>query len=129
MLYALDERVVPQPQVRLVQGNQYSGRVQLLHRGTWGAVCGDGWSLEGATVVCKQLGFPGALQSLSKAEFGEILPDEKVWWTGFGCSGNESSISDCLDVESLSDEQSCSFNSPAGVICEGKLNTLLPRLP
>ena len=98
--------------------NDYSGRVQLLHEGTWGAVCGSGWSLTGATVVCRQLGFPGALQSLSMPEFGAILPDEKVWWTGLGCMGDEKSVSECFSVSGT--ELSCPHSSPAGVICEGE---------
>lgn len=69
-------------------------------------------------MVCRQLGFAGALQSLSMPEFGAILPDEKVWWTGLGCMGDEKSVSECFSVSGT--ELSCPQNSPAGVICEGE---------
>merc|ERR1711971_656644 len=37
-------------------------------------VCDDLWSLEDATVACKQLGFPGAIRATHESTFGEIEP-------------------------------------------------------
>lgn len=121
-----DTQVTPQPLVRLILGSdQHSGRVQLLHEGVWGAVCGSGWSLQGANVVCKQLGFPGALQSLSGTQYGKILPDEPVWWTGLGCRGIESNVSACPGVlSSLEKNHTCELVSAASVICEGEAPSL-----
>ena len=51
--------VAPDSNIRLVGGSsQYSGRVEILHNGTWGTVCDDSFSDMGARVVCRMLNYP-----------------------------------------------------------------------
>ena len=45
-----------------------AGRVEICHNGVWGTVCGESdtipWSEKNAQVVCRQLGYSGALNSI-----------------------------------------------------------------
>ena len=43
--------------VRLKDGTQTQGRVEVCVNETWGTVCGDFWNNSDASVVCRQLGY------------------------------------------------------------------------
>ena len=58
--------------VRLVEGNSPNrGRVEILHNGVWGTICHDYWEMPDANVLCRQLGFEGALVALRSAAYGK----------------------------------------------------------
>lgn len=49
--------------VRLAGGvADNEGRVEIYSGGKWGAVGDEGWDMADANVVCKELGFPQALE-------------------------------------------------------------------
>ncbi|XP_030851625.1 deleted in malignant brain tumors 1 protein-like [Strongylocentrotus purpuratus] len=112
--HARDAGVICYSGVRLVGGsNDAEGRVEVMHNGSWGTICDDSWDLRDARVVCRMLGFDGALDAPGSARFGQgsgdILLDD-VW-----CSGTEENLAECphrgVGVHN------CGHNEDAGAIC------------
>ncbi|XP_026118089.1 soluble scavenger receptor cysteine-rich domain-containing protein SSC5D-like [Carassius auratus] len=104
--------------LRLVGGHsRCAGRVEVLHRGQWGKVCGVGWDLPDAAVVCRELDCGEPVDALSDARFGPGL--QTVWMNYVMCTGSESTLKKCGSYGDV--EQGCSPYGDAGVICSGKL--------
>ncbi|XP_041091371.1 deleted in malignant brain tumors 1 protein-like [Polyodon spathula] len=101
--------------VRLVNGGNCSGRVEVLHEGQWGTVCNDGWNMVDAGVVCQQLGCGSALAAPGSNYFG--AGSGPVWLTGGSCSGEESALRDCGSGKW--GEHNCASREDAGVQCTG----------
>ncbi|XP_010226501.1 PREDICTED: scavenger receptor cysteine-rich domain-containing group B protein-like, partial [Tinamus guttatus] len=81
-------------EVRLVNGSgRCSGRVEVLHEERWGSVCGHGWDLLDAEVVCRELGCGAALSASGSALFGQ--GHGPVWLDGVNCTGMEEALSKC----------------------------------
>ena len=89
------------------------GRVEVFHNGVWGAVCYDSWDLKDADVVCRQLGFGGALAAKAHAAFGG--GNRKIWLTNVQCRGYESSLTGCTN--SGWGTYYCRQNKYAAVMC------------
>ena len=90
-----------------------SGRVEVLHMGTWGTICNRYWDLRDADVVCRQLGYDGALSAPSYTAFEQRTG--QIWLDYVHCEGDEISILDCYHRGW--GVHYCSYYNDAGVVC------------
>uniref|UniRef100_A0AC11B342 Uncharacterized protein n=1 Tax=Ovis aries TaxID=9940 RepID=A0AC11B342_SHEEP len=107
--YCLDSR-----QLRLVDGGGLcTGRVEILAQGSWGTICDDGWDLDDARVVCRQLGCGEALNATGSAHFG--AGSGPIWLDDLNCTGKESHVWRCPSRGW--GRHDCRHKEDAGVIC------------
>lgn len=87
------------------------GRVEVLFKGQWGTICDDGWDLDDARVVCRQLGYKDVLRTLYRVPFGT----GPIWLDNLYCSGNEQNIAKCPHPGW--GDHGCSHAEDVGVVC------------
>ncbi|XP_041661956.1 scavenger receptor cysteine-rich type 1 protein M130-like, partial [Cheilinus undulatus] len=79
--------------VRLVNSTGLcSGRLEVKSEQRWSPVCEDDLDLQGAQVVCRELGC-GAPSVFKGGMFGGV--EAPFWTRDFQCKGNESALLDC----------------------------------
>ncbi|OPJ90412.1 zinc finger protein 501-like [Patagioenas fasciata monilis] len=115
-----------QRQLRLVNGsNSCMGRVEVFHNYKWGTVCDDGWDLQDAAVVCRQLDCGTALLASGSAHFGP--GSDPIWLDDVDCVGSESTLTACR--LSAWGEHNCGHSEDAGVVCSGAAMAGRPAPP
>ncbi|XP_070836716.1 scavenger receptor cysteine-rich domain-containing protein DMBT1-like [Chaetodon trifascialis] len=103
--------------IRLSVSALCSGRVEIYYNRTWGTVCDDGWDLNDAMVVCRQLDCGSALSAPESAQFGEGAGP--IWLDEVDCSGSEKSLTECQHAGFGT--HNCGHREDAAVVCSGRL--------
>ncbi|XP_078670873.1 galectin-3-binding protein B-like [Branchiostoma floridae x Branchiostoma belcheri] len=104
------------PVVRLRGRHSHEGRVEVFHNGEWGTICDDHWDIHAANVVCRELGFRGAVQALTVTDASFEPGTGRIWMDDVNCNGHESYIDECEHRGWGS--HNCRHNQDAGVICD-----------
>uniref|UniRef100_A0A3Q3CPF4 SRCR domain-containing protein n=1 Tax=Haplochromis burtoni TaxID=8153 RepID=A0A3Q3CPF4_HAPBU len=123
--YYYDAGVICSDLIRLTGSGstRCSGRVEVYHNNSWGTVCDDGWDVNDAAVVCRQLNCGSALEVPQSAHFG--AGTGQIWLDNVGCSGNESSLIECEKIFGTNDISGQSaivveiyYNNIWGTVCD-----------
>jgi len=104
--------------VRLMGGpSACEGRVEILHNGEWGTVCGSSWDLVDANTVCKQLGCGTATSFIpTSATFGPGVG--RVWMDDVACTASSPSLALCTFPEWGTTSFQCAAHAlDVGVTC------------
>ncbi|KAI4892608.1 hypothetical protein NFI96_008223, partial [Prochilodus magdalenae] len=100
--------------VRLVDGGSHCvGRVEVHYNGTWGTVCHNGWGMNDAAVVCRELGCGEAVDTLGYAHFGP--GSGPIWMDNVYCGGSVSTLKNC---------RSADIKLVGGSRCSGRVEVL-----
>ncbi|NXU67918.1 DMBT1 protein, partial [Horornis vulcanius] len=97
-----------------------AGRVEIYSGGTWSTVCQEGWDLQKAAIVCRELGCGGALEAPSSARFGAGAGP--LWPYIPVCSGTEESLWACRRLE----QRECGRGGGAGAVCSERCQAETP---
>ncbi|XP_066176803.1 scavenger receptor cysteine-rich domain-containing protein SCART1-like [Sylvia atricapilla] len=106
--------------VRLVgSSGRCAGRVEIYSGGSWSSVCQEGWDVQDAAVVCRELGCGRALEAPRSARFG---PGTGPPWPYIpDCSGSEESLWEC----GRSEGRECGLGGGAGAVCSEHVSVRL----
>ena len=115
LLAVLQNSAGQQDDLKLINGDSdylSSGRVEVYVNRRWGTICGNGFGMKEAQVVCRTLGYDGTPKPVHNiGYYGEGSRRSKIW--KLSCSGEEDSIFEC----SITEDHRCTHKKDVGVEC------------
>ncbi|XP_025102889.1 lysyl oxidase homolog 3-like [Pomacea canaliculata] len=109
--------------VRLVNGTEEAGRLEIVHEGTWGTVCEDEFGREEALVACKMLRiYDGKAVYAKSFMFGAGSDEQQILLSDLDCNGTETTLWDCKHSGLYN--HSCRHSKDIGIICNFNANQL-----
>ena len=108
--------------VRLVGGtSNCNGTLEMKYLGEWRPVDGGfHWNLKSSSVVCRQLDCGSAVSTERRSWFTH----DPVWRITPYCAGSESSLSDCVVMETNHSTRKGLITGRPTVICSGNSTML-----
>ena len=98
-----------------------TGRVEVFYNGEWGTICDDGWDVDDARVVCRQLGYIHAVRALQGSEISD--GSGPIWLDDVVCTGSEENLTSCSHNGWRN--QNCGHSEDAGVECSSRGNIII----
>ena len=99
----------------------HEGRVEVFLLGHWGTVCDYNWDIVDAIVVCRQLGYPRAVEAPRYAAFG--AGSDPSWYSSVYCTGTERNLTEC-SKNTYNFGSACSHSQDAGAVCSSQYHAL-----
>ena len=94
--------------------NELEGRLEVYKDGEWGTVCHQGFGMNDAVAVCRQLGYYGLNPTFQRgAAYGEGTGP--VHMTSLRCNIHSQSLADCNST--VPDPAVCTHRKDVGVAC------------
>ena len=105
--------------VRLRQGRSPAeGYLELVVDGEWGYVCDDGWSMQEADLVCRQLGYSRGVKKTTTGLVYGPVDQSKRSTEDVNCHGHEERIEDCQLTAKGESARECKLSEDiVSVVC------------
>lgn len=102
--------------IRIIGGSsEMEGHVEIFDNGVYGSICDEGWDMNDARVVCKQLGNLAPVQAVTGSRYGESASNPKI--SSVNCVGDEDNLEQCGHGGWDVIPSTCTSSTLAGVVC------------
>jgi len=120
------EASMPQGAMRLISTDgsasiDGAGRPEVYVQGAWRPICSSGVGSGASTVICKSMGFSGAVGSTAKCSSSDACGDVAPGISELACNGHENGVLTC--PHEAGDDVFCAPSESIVVACVGNGET------